>query len=90
MEQTQNTSTQLVQPKDFARTVESVVSVYQGNHDVLPELLSDAGRMLLTVRQKMTPVQMILSVAAVAIGAIVLVTYGNSHQQYQDAEEVRP
>jgi hypothetical protein len=86
-QQSGNVSTQLSQPKDFARTVESIVSVYQGNHDVLPDLLSDAGRMLLTVRQKMTPVQMVLSVAAVAIGAIVLVTYGNS--QYTQAEEVR-
>jgi hypothetical protein len=89
MEQTPNTSTQLTQPKDFARTVESIVSVYQGDHDVLPDLLSDAGRMLLTIRQKMSPVQMILSVAAVAIGAIVLVSYGNSNR-FQDAEEVRP
>ncbi|KAA3440697.1 hypothetical protein [Rufibacter hautae] len=86
MEQTQNTSTQLVQPKDFARTVESIVNVYQGNHDVLPDLLSDAGRMLLKVRQKMTPVQLVLSVAAVAIGAIVLVSYGST--QFSDAEEV--
>ena len=89
MEQSPNTTTQLTQPKDFARTVESIVSVYQGDHDVLPDLLSDAGRMLLTVRQKMTPVQLILSVAAVAIGAIVLVSYGNNNR-FQDAEEVRP
>ncbi|WP_205503507.1 hypothetical protein [Rufibacter psychrotolerans] len=87
MEQSQNTSTQLVQPKDFARTVESIVHVYQGNHDVLPDLLADAGRMLLKVRQKMTPVQLVLSVAAVAIGAIVLVSY--SGNQFSDAEEVK-
>ncbi|MBA9077605.1 MULTISPECIES: hypothetical protein [Rufibacter] len=87
MEQSANTSAQLVQPKDFARTVESIMHVYQGNHDVLPELLSDAGNMLLKVRQKMTPVQMILSVAAVAIGAIVLVSYSGG--QFADAEEVK-
>ncbi|MGV3539690.1 MAG: hypothetical protein ACO1OQ_07765 [Rufibacter sp.] len=87
MEQSGNTSTQLVQPKDFARTVESIMHVYQGNHDVLPELLSDAGNMLLKVRQKMTPVQMILSVAAVAIGAIVLVSY--SGHQFADAQEIK-
>ncbi|MFB9863291.1 hypothetical protein EFA69_04470 [Rufibacter immobilis] len=88
MEQTPNTSTQLVQPKDFARTVESIVHVYQGNHDVLPDLLSDAGRMLLKVREKMTPVQLVLSVAAVAIGAIVLVSYGSNHQ-FSEAQEVK-
>ncbi|MFC6996243.1 hypothetical protein [Rufibacter roseus] len=87
MEQTSNTSTHLVQPKDFARTVESIMHVYQGNHDVLPELLSDAGKLMLKARQKMTPVQMILSVAAVAIGAIVLVSY--SGHQFADAEEVK-
>ncbi|GGK84117.1 hypothetical protein ACD591_13610 [Rufibacter glacialis] len=91
MEQNQNTSSQtpqLVQPKDFAKTVESIVSVYQGNHESLPELLSDAGKMLLKVRQKLTPVQLVLSVAAVAIGAIVLVSYGSNHQ-FNEAEEVR-
>ncbi|WP_207436196.1 hypothetical protein [Sabulibacter ruber] len=87
MEQPQNPSTQLIQPKDFARTVESIVHVYQGNHDVLPDLLSDAGRMLLKVRQKMTPVQLVLSVAAVAIGAIVLVSSSSNH--FSEAEEVR-
>ncbi len=61
--------------------------VYQGKHDVLPELLSDAGAMLLKARQKMTPVQLILSVAAVAIGAIVLVSYGNN--QFTEVEEVK-
>ncbi|MBC3540508.1 hypothetical protein ACFSC6_11520 [Rufibacter sediminis] len=86
MEQTPNTSPQVVQPKDFAKTVESIVSVYQGNHDVLPELLSDAGRMLLTVRQKLSPVQLVLSVAAVAIGAIVLVSY--SGNRFDEAEDV--
>jgi hypothetical protein len=87
MEQAANTTTSLVQPKDFARTVESIMHVYQGNHEVLPELLSDAGQMLLKIRQKMTPVQMVLSVAAVAIGAIVLVSYGNN--QFTEAEEVK-
>ncbi|GAA4311200.1 hypothetical protein [Nibribacter koreensis] len=86
MEQSTNTSTSLVQPKDLARTVESILNVYQGKHDVLPELLSDAGKLLLRTRQKMTPVQMILAVAAVAIGAIVLVNYGG--HQFADAEEV--
>jgi len=87
MEQSGNTSAQLVQPKEFARTVESIINVYQGNHDVLPELLSDAGKLLLKVRQKMTPVQLVLSVAAAAIGAIVLVTYSNN--QFTEAEEVK-
>lgn len=87
MEQSGNTSTQLVQPKDFARTVESIMHVYQGNHDVLPELLSDAGRLLLKARQKMTPTQLVLSVAAAAIGAIVLVTYGKG--EFMEAEEVK-
>lgn len=86
MDQTSNTSAQLVQPKDFARTVESIVHVYQGNHEVLPDLLADAGKMLLKVRQKLTPVQMVLSVAAVAIGAIVLVSYNGN--QFSDVEEV--
>lgn len=88
MENSANTSTPLVQPKDFAHTVESVMHVYQGNHDVLPELLSDAGKLLLKARQRMTPVQMVLSVAAVAIGAIVLVSYSGG-QSFADAEEVK-
>ncbi|QHL87809.1 hypothetical protein GU926_10360 [Nibribacter ruber] len=86
MEQSTNTSSALVQPKDLARTVESIMHVYQGKHDVLPELLSDAGKLLLRTRQKMSPMQMILAVAAVAIGAIVLVNY--SGHQFADAEEI--
>lgn len=88
MEQSANTSAQLVQPKDFARTVESIMHVYQGKHDVLPDLLSDAGGLLLKARQKLTPIQMILSVAAVAIGAIVLVSYGANHQ-FTEVQEVK-
>ncbi len=87
MEHSGNKATQLLQPKEFARTIESIVNVYQGNHDVLPELLSDAGRLLLKAREKMTPLQLVLSVAAAAIGAIVLVTY--SANQFTDAEEVK-
>ncbi|WP_048922378.1 hypothetical protein [Rufibacter radiotolerans] len=87
MEQAENTSAHLVQPKDFAKTVESIMNVYQGNHDVLPDLLADAGKLLLKAREKMTPIQMVLSVAAVAIGAIVLVSY--SAGQFTDAEEVK-
>lgn len=85
MEPTANTS--LVQPKDFAHTVESVVHVYQGNHEMLPDLLQDAGKLLLKAREKMTPTQMILSVAAIAVGAILLVTYNDA--KFTHAEEVK-
>ncbi len=71
----QGTSNHLIQPEDLSRTVENAMHVFrQGNHDKLPDLLQDAGNLLYKASKKLTPKQLVLAVAAVAVATIFVVS----------------
>lgn len=60
-----------IQPEDFSKALENVMHVFQkGNHEKLPDLLQDAGNLLMKASRRLSTTQLVLSVAAVAIGVI--------------------
>jgi hypothetical protein len=65
----------LIQPADFSRALENAMHVFkEGNHDKLPDLLQDAGNLLMKASKRLTPVQLVLAVAAVAMATIFVVS----------------
>jgi hypothetical protein len=65
----------LIKPADFSRTVENAMHVFKdGNHDKLPDLLQDAGNLLMKASRKLSPTQLVLAVAAIAIATIFVVS----------------
>ena len=65
----------LIQPADFSRTVENAMHVFKdNNHDKIPDLLQDAGNLLLKASKRMTPTQLVLAVAAIAIATVFVVS----------------
>jgi hypothetical protein len=65
----------LIQPADFSRTVENAMHVFKDrNHDKIPDLLQDAGNLLMKASKRLTPTQLVLAVAAVAIATIFVVS----------------
>ncbi len=66
---------QLIQPEDLSRTFENAMHVFKhGNHDKLPELLQDTGHLLMKASKKLSPVQLVLAVAAAAVVANYVVS----------------
>lgn len=60
-----------IQPEDFSKTLENVMHVFQhGNTDRLPDLLQDAGNLIMKVSRRLTTTQLVLAVAAVAVSVI--------------------
>ncbi len=60
-----------IQPEDLSKAFENVMHVFQqGNTERLPDLLQDAGNLLMKASRKLTTTQLVLAVAAVAIGVI--------------------
>jgi len=73
MDQPNNTS--VVQPQDLSRAFENAMHVFKdGRHEKLPELLQDTGHLLMKASKKLTPRQLVLAVAAVAVVAIFVVS----------------
>ncbi len=59
-------------PQDLSRIVESMMHVYQGNHDHLPDLLSHAGTVLLKVGRRMSTGQLLAVGGLLAVGALLV------------------
>lgn len=59
--------------QDIIRTVESAVNVFQGKTEHMDDLLKNGGTLLRKAAKKFTSTQLILSVAAVAVVAIVVI-----------------
>ncbi|MGI4740275.1 MAG: hypothetical protein ACRYG7_34315 [Janthinobacterium lividum] len=59
--------------QDVLRTVESAVNVFQGKTEHMDDLLKNGGTLLRKAAKKFTSTQLILTVAAVAVVAIVAV-----------------
>lgn len=50
-----------VNPQDISKTFENALHLYRGNHDKLPELLRDAGTLLLKFSRRLSTPQLILA-----------------------------
>ncbi|GAB3635338.1 hypothetical protein GCM10027422_09280 [Hymenobacter arcticus] len=59
--------------QDVLRTVESAVNVFQGKTEHMDDLLKNGGTLLRKAAKKFTSTQLILTVAAVAVVAIVVI-----------------
>ncbi|QMU31296.1 hypothetical protein [Adhaeribacter radiodurans] len=60
-----------IQPEDLSKTFENVMHVFQqGNTERLPDLLQDAGNLLMKASRKLSTTQLVLAVAALAVGVI--------------------
>jgi hypothetical protein len=77
----------LIQPADFSRTLENAMHVFkEGNHEKLPDLLQDAGNLLMKASKKLSSTQLVLAVAAIAIATIFVVSkIEDSIDLHQDA-----
>ncbi len=60
-------------PEDIARTFEAAVNVFQGKSEHMDDLLKNGGTLLRKASRNFTPTQLILSVAALAVVAIVVI-----------------
>ena len=60
-------------PEDIARTFEAAVNVFQGKTEHMDDLLKNGGTLLRKAAHKFSPTQLILSVAAIAVVAIVVI-----------------
>ena len=71
-----NTPTQDAQslvPQDLSRLVESVMHVYQGNHDHLPELLNHCGTLVLKMGRRLSTSQLLVIGGLLAVGALLVI-----------------
>ena len=63
-------TTHKIEPEDISRVFQNGLHVIQGHHEVLPDLLSDAGNLLMKASKKLSTTQLIMIVAGVAIATI--------------------
>ncbi|MBC7447375.1 MAG: hypothetical protein H7330_04895 [Hymenobacteraceae bacterium] len=59
-------------PQDLSRVVESMMHVYQGNHDHLPDLLSHAGTLIVKVGRRLSTGQLLTIGGLLAVGALLV------------------
>lgn len=59
-------------PQDLSRIVESMMHVYQGNHDHLPDLLSHAGTLVVKMGRRLSTGQLLTIGGLLAIGALLV------------------
>ncbi|GAA4391339.1 hypothetical protein [Hymenobacter koreensis] len=57
-------------PEDLTRTFESAYHVITGNNERIEDLLHHGGALLRKASQRMTTTQLVLSIAALAIGTV--------------------
>ena len=79
MDNYQSTSAQ-VKPHEISKTFENALHLYRGDHEKLPELLKDAGALLLRFSRKLSTPQLILAVGILACG-VALVAVNIAKQQ---------
>lgn len=60
-------------PEDIARTFEAAINVFQGKTEHMDDLLKNGGTLLRKATKNFTPTQLILSVAGLAVVAIVVI-----------------
>ena len=75
---------QQVGPHELSRTFENALHLYRGDHEKLPELLKDAGALLLRFSRKLSTPQLILAIGIVACGvALVAVNIAKQHEELE-------
>jgi hypothetical protein len=62
-----------IQFQDVARTIEAAVNVFQGKTERMDDLLKEGGSLLRKASKNFSSTQLILTVAAVAVVAIVVI-----------------
>jgi len=62
-----------IMPEDIARTFEAAVNVFQGKSEHMDDLLKNGGTLLRKASKNFSSTQLILSVAAIAVVAIVVI-----------------
>lgn len=85
MSQHHNDSLQILS-QDLTRTLENAVHFFQGKHENLPELLKDAGTLLVQASKKLTAKQVIIPISILAVGAIVWATVHAIREAQEDEE----
>ena len=60
-------------PEDLSRVVESMMHVYQGNHDHLPDLLSNAGKLVVKVGRRLSTTQLLMIGGLLIVGTLLAV-----------------
>lgn len=60
-------------PEDIARTFEAALNVFQGKTEHMDDLLKNGGTLLRKASKNFTSTQLILSVAALAVVAIMVI-----------------
>jgi hypothetical protein len=73
-----------VRPHEISKTFENALHLYRGDHEKLPELLKDAGALLLRFSRKLSTPQLILAVGIVACGVALVAV--NIAKQQEDME----
>ncbi|MDO1449000.1 hypothetical protein Q0590_22165 [Rhodocytophaga aerolata] len=85
MDNSQNASAQ-VRPHEISKTFENALHLYRGDHEKLPELLKDAGALLLRFSRKLSTPQLILAVGIVACGVALVAVNIAKQQEEMDRE----
>jgi hypothetical protein len=86
MDNYQSVSAQ-VRPHEISKAFENALHLYRGDHDKLPELLKDAGALLLRFSRKLSTPQLILAVGIVACGVALVAV--NIAKQQEDLDRER-
>ncbi len=66
--------------QDVFRTIESAVNVFQGKTEHMDDLLKNGGELLRKASKKFTSTQLILSVATLAVVAIVVINRASAEE----------
>ncbi|MFC5270193.1 hypothetical protein [Adhaeribacter terreus] len=59
-----------IEPEDISKVFQGGMYLIQGQHDVLPEFMNDAGNLLMKASKKLSTTQLILIVAGLAVVSI--------------------
>jgi hypothetical protein len=59
-----------IEPEDISKVFQGGMHLIQGDHDVLPDFLADAGNLLVKASKKLSTTQLIMIVAGLAVATI--------------------
>ncbi len=86
MDNYQNAGAQ-VKPHEISKTLEHALHLYKGDHERLPELLKDAGALLLRFSRKLSTPQLILAIGIVACGVALVAVNIAKQQEDEDRQQ---
>jgi hypothetical protein len=72
-----------IAPQEVSKAIEGVLHVASGKYDKLPDLMRDAGSILMRASRKLTTTQIVLAVSVLAVGVIVVATAMNESHKHQ-------